>query len=357
MTLREIADLVQGVLVGDPSLVISGGAILRDAQVGEISLAESAKLVPQVEASQASAVLVNGSYSPHNLPHIVVENVHAAFALVIQKLRPSRVNMKCGIDPTAQIHPTAIVAETAYVGPNVKIGPRVILGENVFLASGVVLHGGVQIMESCQLGENCQLFPNVVLYENTLLGARVILHAGCVLGAYGFGYESVEGKHRRGAQLGYVEIEDDVEIGATTTIDRGTYGPTKIGAGTKIDNQVMIGHNCRIGRHNLICSHVGIAGSATTGDYVVLAGQVGLRDHIHVGDKALILAQSGVMNDVPPGETHVGSPALVYRDQLLIVAATHKLPEMRKQLKEMQRTLDRLAAAQRDRENVVLGAD
>src|SRR4029078_9309158 len=170
-------------------------------------------------------------------------------------------------------------------------------------------------------------------YENTILGPRVVIHAGSIIGAYGFGYECVQGRHQRSAQLGYVELEADVEIGAGTTSDRGTYGATRIREGTKIDNQVMIAHNCRIGPHNLICSHVGIAGSCTTGDYVVLDGQVGLRDHVHIGDRSVIMAQAGVINEVQPGSVLVGSPAIPEREQFHVWAASYKLPEMRKQLK------------------------
>jgi UDP-3-O-[3-hydroxymyristoyl] glucosamine N-acyltransferase len=246
------------------------------------------------------------------------------------------------VDATAHVDASAIIADTAYIGPNAKIGPRVIIGEYVSIGARSVIHGGVNLMAGCQVGDDCEVFPNAVLYENTILGPRVTIHAGSVIGGYGFGYECVDGRHRRSAQLGNVEIEADVEIGAGTTIDRGTYGATRIGEGTKIDNQVMIAHNCRIGRHNLICSHVGIAGSATTGDYVVLAGQVGLRDHVHIGDRAVIMAQAGVMNDVTPGATLVGSPAIPEREQMHVWAASYKLPEMRKQLKALQRIVEQM---------------
>jgi UDP-3-O-[3-hydroxymyristoyl] glucosamine N-acyltransferase len=170
-----------------------------------------------------------------------------------------------------------------------------------------------------------------------------LIHAGAVLGAYGFGYKTVGGRHQLSAQLGWVELGADVDVGAGTTIDRGTYGPTRIGEGTKIDNQVMIAHNCRIGRHNLICSQAGVAGSCTTGDYVVLAGQVGVRDHVHIGDRAVVGAKGGVSGDVPAGEIYLGIPATPEREQKLKQAALSKLPEMRRQLKELERTVSRLA--------------
>jgi UDP-3-O-[3-hydroxymyristoyl] glucosamine N-acyltransferase len=217
-----------------------------------------------------------------------------------------------------------------------------VIADHVEVGAGCVIHSGVRIMTGCRLGDGVILFPNVVLYEHTVVGARSLIHAGAVIGAYGFGYTTVDGQHRRSAQLGYVVIGEDVEIGACTTIDRGTYGATAIGDGTKIDNQVMVAHNCRIGRHNMICSQVGIAGSTTTGDYVVMAGQVGVRDHVHIGSRAVLGARAGVMGDVPDGEAYVGLPATPERQQALIQASLARLPELRKQIKELQRTIERL---------------
>ena len=182
-----------------------------------------------------------------------------------------------------------------------------------------------------------------MLYENTIVGPRCMIHANAVLGAYGFGYGFVDGRHVLSAQLGNVVLGADVEIGAGTTIDRGTYGPTTIGEGTKIDDSVMVAHNCRIGRHNMLCSQVGVAGSTTTGDYVVMAGQVGVRDHVHIGDRAVLGAMAGVTNDVPADARMIGIPATPERDQKIKQAAFSKLPEMRRQLKQLQRAVDALS--------------
>ena len=199
-------------------------------------------------------------------------------------------------------------------------------------------------MAGSRIGASTTIFPNAVLYENTVVGRRCLIHAGAVLGAYGFGYELVDGRHQLSAQLGHVELGEDVEVGAGTTIDRGTYGPTVVGEGTKIDDLVMIAHNCRIGRHNMLCSQVGIAGSTTTGDYVVMAGQVGVRDHVHVGNRAVLGAMAGVINDVPDGSRMIGIPATPEREQKVKQAVMSRLPEMRQQLKRLQAAVAKLLA-------------
>lgn len=216
------------------------------------------------------------------------------------------------------------------------------VADDVEIGSGTVIHAGSVIMAGCKIGQHVIIFPNAVLYEDCVIGDRSIIHAGAVLGAYGFGYDSGNGRHVRGPQLGYVEIQQDVEIGAGTSIDRGTYGSTVIGEGTKIDNLVMIAHNCRIGKHNIICSQVGIAGSTSTGDYVVMAGQVGIRDHVHIGNRAVLGAMTKIMNDIPEGETYVGLPATPIREQKLKQVVLAKLPEMRKQMKVLRKTVEKL---------------
>ncbi|HSQ55637.1 MAG TPA: UDP-3-O-(3-hydroxymyristoyl)glucosamine N-acyltransferase, partial [Gemmata sp.] len=172
-----------------------------------------------------------------------------------------------------------------------------------------------------------------------IIGNRVVIHANAVIGGDGFGYRTQNGSHSKVPQLGWVEIEDDVEVGAGTTIDRGTFGPTRIGMGTKIDNLVMIAHNCQIGRHNLLCSQVGIAGSCTTGEYVVMAGQVGIADHVNVGDRVLILAKSGVPSDIPSDSHMLGYPALPHKEQARVLKTLEKLPEIRKDIKRIKERL------------------
>ena len=241
-----------------------------------------------------------------------------------------------GISPQAHISPTARIAA------DVDIHPGATVGDDAEIGAGSTIHSGAHVMAGCRLAERVTLYPNVVLYENTQVGAETVIHSGSVVGSHGFGYRQVAGRHLPSAQLGHVEIGARVEIGACTTIDRGTYGPTKIGEGTKIDNLVMIAHNCRIGRHNMICSQVGIAGSSSTGDYVVMAGQAGIRDHVHIGDGAVLAAMAGITNDVPAGARCSAHPATTEREQKLRFATVAKLPEMRRKLNMLERALAEL---------------
>ncbi|MBC7854540.1 MAG: UDP-3-O-(3-hydroxymyristoyl)glucosamine N-acyltransferase [Pirellulaceae bacterium] len=333
LPLHEIASLVDGQLCGATDLEITGAATIATARPGEITLADSPKLAPQLLRSQAAAVIVPEGFEPAGIPFISVADVHEAFAKVVRHFRPQMQHRHFGVSHAANISLSAKIA------PDVEVDPGANIGDHVEIGPGCVIHSGVCILDGCRIGDGVTIFPNTVLYENTLVGNRVIIHAGTVIGAYGFGYTLAGDRHKLGSQLGYVEIEDDVEIGACTAIDRGTYGPTLIGQGTKIDNHVQIAHNCRIGKHNLICAHVGIAGSATTGDYVVIAGQVGIRDHTNIGERAALGAQCGVMNDIPAGQRVLGSPAIEEKEEYRILAAMFKLPEMRKKLIELERKL------------------
>ena len=270
------------------------------------------------------------------LPAIRVDDVHAAFTAILLYFRPQHRAARRGVSPGATI------ADSAVIGSEVDIHAGAVIGDDVQIASGATIHAGVCISQGSRIGQDVTIFPNAVLYENTVVGPRTIIHAGVVLGAHGFGYKLVDGRHEPTGQLGNVEIAADVEIGAKTTIDRGTYGSTRVGEGTKIDDQVMIGHNCQIGRHNMICAQVGIAGSTSTGDYVVMAGQVGVRDHVVIGDQVVLGAKAGVINNVPDGAHMVGIPATLERDQKIKQAVFSKLPEMRRQLRALQKTVDAL---------------
>jgi len=336
-TLAEIAELVGGrldtVVVSDKELPVVGAATLDIVRPGEITLADHPDRAAELANSAAVAAVVTAEVTSPDRPIIIVDDAHVAFAQVVAHFRPRRMQPSIGISPAATISPSAQLAEGVEVHPGATIGDEVAIG------TGSVIHSGVRVMAGCQIGQDVTLFPNAVLYEETRIGDRAIIHAGAVIGANGFGYREHEGLHNLSAQLGYVEVGNDVEIGACATVDRGTYGPTVVGEGTKIDNLVQIAHNCRLGKHNLICGQVGIAGSTTTGDHVVMAGQVGVRDHVHIGERAVLCSKAGVSNSIEAGEVVLGQPATPLRKQKLQVAAISKLPEMRKQFKALQRQI------------------
>jgi len=337
-TLGELAALVGGRVVGDASVVIDGAAPLVDAQPGQITLIDEHAKKLDLEKCRAGAAVVRTGMKVPGLPVIEVEQAHRAFAEIVRFFRPARRRQRIGISPLAVVSPTAQIAD------DVDIYPFATIGDDVVIGSNTAIHSGVHIMAGCRIGRDVTIFPNAVLYENTVVGPRCIIHAGVVLGAYGFGYELVDGRHELSAQLGNVVLEADVEVGPGSTIDRGTYGSTIIGEGTKIDDLVVVAHNCHIGRHNMLCSQVGIAGSTTTGDYVVMAGQVGVRDHVHIGNKVVLGAKAGVSKNVSDGERMIGIPATPEREQKIKQALISKLPEMRQQIKDMAKTIERLTA-------------
>lgn len=334
--LTELAALVQGRLTGDGNIVVHGASPLDRAGPGEITMLDRAERAQQLDTCRASAVVVPPGVAAGPIPAIEVTDVHRAFAAIVAHFRPPRPPRRPGISPMA------IISPTAKLGKDVDVYPLATIGDDVEIGDGSTIHSGVHIMAGCRIGPQVTIFPNAVIYENTVIGPRCIIHAGAVLGAYGFGYSFQGGCYQLSAQLGNVVLGADVEIGAGSTIDRGTYGSTTIGDGTKIDNQVMVAHNCRIGRHNTLCAQVGIAGSTTTGDYVVMAGQVGVRDHVHIGDQAVLGAMAGVINDIPDGARVVGIPATPEREQMIKQAALTKLPEMRRQLKQLRAIVDQL---------------
>jgi UDP-3-O-[3-hydroxymyristoyl] glucosamine N-acyltransferase len=337
-TLAALAQLVGGTVVGDGSVEIAGAATLDDATQHDITLFDRLPKAKLLATLASRAVVLPRDFPLEGLskPALLVDDAHAAFAAIVTHFRPPRVRPRIGASPHAWIDPAARLAADVDVHPGATIEADVEIG------SGSTIHSGARIMAGCKLGQNVTVFPNAVLYENTVVGDRSIVHAGAVLGCHGFGYRFVEGTHAPTAQLGWVEIGRDVEIGAGSTVDRGTYGPTVIQDGTKIDNLVMIAHNCHLGKHNMICSQVGIAGSTSTGDYVVMAGQVGVRDHVHIGTGAVLGAMAGVSNDVKPGARMFGIPATPEREQKLLFATISKLPQMRKQLRALQQRVNEL---------------
>jgi len=241
------------------------------------------------------------------------------------------------------VHPQAFVAPTARLGNDVAVFPFAYVGDEAVIGDGSTLHPGAVVGERCVLGRDVTIHANAVLYEGVILGDRVEVHSGSVLGGDGFGYRFVDGRHVKVPQTGRVEIGDDVEIGANCTVDRATFEATRIGEGSKIDNLVMVGHNNQIGRHNLLCGQVGIAGSCKTGDYVVMAGQAGIKDQLDIGDRVVIGAQAGVHRNVPTGEKILGTPAIPVREQRRLFQMIARLPEMYRQIRDLAAQVAKLA--------------
>ena len=328
VTVRQLAEWVRGEVLGDGDLPISNARTLAEAQPGDITFVEDDKHLPAWRSSRASAAVVPTTVPVNGRPLIRVPDPLMAFARIVQHLRGRPPVGTGSIDPTAHVHPTA------KLGPGVTVGPFAVVGEGAEVGANSALHAGVVVGRFCKIGADVTLHPRVVLYEDCVLGDRVAVHANAVIGADGFGYRFQNGRHVKVPQLGWVELEDDVEVGAGTAIDRGTFGATRIGAGTKIDNLVQIGHNCRIGKHNIIAGQVGIAGSCSTDDYVTMAGQVGIADHLHIGQGAILGAQCGVCKDVPPGITVFGTPSMPAADFWRRIAILGKLPELAKRIKD-----------------------
>jgi UDP-3-O-[3-hydroxymyristoyl] glucosamine N-acyltransferase len=333
VTVGEMAEWVRGEVLGDADLPISNARAIADAEPGDITFVDGDRHLEAWHNCKASAAVVPVTVPVNGRPIIRVSDPLMAFARIVQALRSHSPAGTPAIDPTAVIHPSV------RIGEGVAIGPHAVIGEGTEICAHALVHAGVVVGRGCRVGRETILYPRVVLYDDCVLGNRVIIHAGAVIGADGFGYRFVNGRHVKVPQLGWVEIEDDVEIGACSTVDRGTFGPTRIGQGTKIDNLVLIAHNCRIGRHNIFAGQVGIAGSAATGDNVVVAGQAGIADHVELGDRVVVAGQSGVTKSLAEDTHVIGFPARPDSHARRIYAAMDKLPEMFKDLRRMKKQL------------------
>jgi UDP-3-O-[3-hydroxymyristoyl] glucosamine N-acyltransferase len=339
--LGELATHVGGELLGDAELLIHGLNGLAEAKPGEASFYGNTKYRRQYETTQASAVLVgSGMPTRDGVALIRVPNPHLAFAQLLRLFQEPE-QLTAGVSPHAHVHPRAYVHREA----TVMAGATVEQGASVGARS--VLYPGSYVGSGARIGEDCRLYPNVTVAERCQVGSRVILHASCVVGADGFGFafnpEGAHGpEHYKIPQTGIVRIEDDVEVGACTCIDRATIGETVIGRGTKIDNLVQIAHNVKVGPLSLICAQAGVSGSAELGMGVVLAGQVGVVGHIRVGDMAKVGAQSGVAHDVEDGQVVSGSPAMPHREWLRASAAQGQLGDLVKEVRALRRRVEQL---------------
>lgn len=331
-TAAQVAEALQGEVLGDGSVVLTGFAPADTAKAGDLTFAENEVFFAKAEQSAAAAILVDGPFTSARKALIRVRNARVAFARVVPLFFPEKAL-------AAGVHPTAIIAASAQVDPTAHVGPFCHIGEEVQIGARAVLQGGNHIGENCVVGADTNLFPGVVLYPRTQVGGRVRIHAGAVIGSDGFGYVFDAGMHRKVPQVGLVIIQDDVEIGANVTIDRGALGPTIIGRGTKIDNLAQIAHNVTIGEHCLVVAQVGVAGSTRIGHHTTLAGQVGIAGHLRIGDQVVVAAQSGVMHDIPDGGKWLGAPAQPDRQAKRQIIALQQLPDLIRRVHELERQL------------------
>ncbi len=339
ITLGEIAALISADFDGDPDFVITDAGTIRECTSDWLTFVNDTKHLTQFEASDAVAAIVNRELPKSSKMTLRVDDPVSAFAAIVRLFR----NMMT--PPVKGIHPSATVSDTAQLGDDITIAAGVVIGESVSIGAGTCILENTVVMDGAVIGEHVIIFPNVTIYDNTQIGNRCILHAGCILGAYGFGYDSTSDKHLLSDQLGYVLLEDEVELGANACIDRGTYSTTRIGQGTKIDNLVQIGHNCQIGKHNLLCAQVGIAGSTQTGDYVVMGGQAGVADHVNIAAQTLVGAQSGVIGNLKT-DRYFGTPARNAKKTMKEFAALAKLPDMIKRLRKLEEQLATIVDAE-----------
>lgn len=332
-TLQELAGLCSGELRGDPALKITGAASLSEAVAGEISFYADPRYMARLKKTRASAIFVASDFSEKtDAAQIRVANPSKAFEQVVLKLAPKPITFAPGI------HSSAVVDPSAKLGKDVSIQPHAVIEANVSIGDKTVIGAGSYVGPESMVGDSCVIYPNVTLREHTRIGSRVIIHSGAVIGADGFGFEMVEGRYQKIPQIGIVQIDDDVEIGANTTIDRARFGRTWIQAGVKIDNLVQIAHNVIVGKNSIIAAQTGISGSTKIGEKVMMAGQVGVIGHLTIEDNTIIAAQSGISKDLPGG-AWFGSPAVPLPDAKRQIAWTHRLGKLFERVKALEKKL------------------
>ncbi|MEW6685488.1 MAG: UDP-3-O-(3-hydroxymyristoyl)glucosamine N-acyltransferase [Candidatus Edwardsbacteria bacterium] len=337
ITLAEITEIVQGELTADTEIVITGLAPLNEAKEGELTFLSDVRHRSLLETSRASAVIVPREISTAPLPIIRSENPYLAFAKIATIFaEEKKEKFKPGF------HPSAIISSSAKIGENAFIGAFTIIEDEVEIGRNCIIYPFVYIGKRAKIGNGCLIYPNVSIREEVVLAKHVIVHCGVVLGADGFGYTKDKERYYKIPQLGTVIIEDEVEIGANTTIDRATLGITRIGYGTKVDNLVQIGHNVTIGRNCVIAAEVGIGGSTIIGDNCVIAGQAGLADHIKIGNNVTIGAQAGVTKSIPDNTVVSGYPARPHAEAKRREAAVARLPELTKRFYQMERDIQKV---------------
>ncbi|MBQ8361326.1 MAG: UDP-3-O-(3-hydroxymyristoyl)glucosamine N-acyltransferase [Bacteroidaceae bacterium] len=335
---KQIAEYIQGEVVGDENAKVQTFAKIEEGMPGAISFLANPKYTHYIYETESSIVLVNKDFQPEkpvNATLIKVNNAYESIARLLTLYEQSKPR-KTGIDPKASIAPTAQIGENVYIAPFAVIGEGVVVGNNT------QIHANSVIQDGAKIGDDCIIYPNVTIYHGCRLGNRVTLHAGSVIGADGFGFAPAADGYEKIPQIGIVIIEDDVEIGANTCIDRATMGATVIRKGVKLDNLIQVAHNVEIGANTVMASQCGIAGSTKVGEWCMFGGQVGLAGHITVGDRTNVGAQAGIAGSVKGGQTIIGSPAIDARIFARSSAVFKKLPEMYTSLNAMTKDIENL---------------
>jgi len=332
-TLQELATMLDGELVGDPALKITGAASLAEAVSGEIAFFSDPRYGALLRKTRASAVLVPLNFSDRiSAAQIRVVNPAKAFEQVVVRFAPNPITFAPGV------HPSAVVDPTAKLGARVSIQPYAVIEAGVSIGDGTIIGAGTYIGHETSIGVSCRIYPHATIRERSRIGSRVIIHGGVVIGADGFGFEFVGNRHKKIPQLGIVQIDDDVEIGANTTIDRARFGRTWIQDGVKIDNLVQVAHNVVIGKHSIVAAQTGISGSTRVGEHVQMGGQVGIVGHVTIADRTLIGAQSGVSKDISGG-VWFGYPAMPMPEAKRQIAWVRRLGKLFARVKEIEKKL------------------
>lgn len=330
MTLRELANSCGGELVGNPEQVITGAAVLAEATKGEIAFFANPRYLRMLRKSEASAVFVPLDFSEAIPAALIrVADPARAFEQVVLRFAPKPPLFPPGIDGSAVVHPSSKISERASIQPHAVIEAGVVIGD------GTVIGAASYVGHDAKIGKDCMVYPRVVIRERTVIGNRVTLHSGVVIGADGFGYEFREGRHEKIPQVGIVQIDDDVEVGANTTIDRARFGRTWIHSGVKIDNLVHVAHNVVIGKNSIVVAQTGISGSVRIGERVTIGGQVGIVGHVEIGDGTIVGAKTGISKSISGG-TWWSTPAVPLQDAKRQVAWIHRLGELFDRVKKIE---------------------
>ena len=335
MKLREIALFLNGSVRGDGDIAITGVQGIDEAREGDLTFVANPKYQKKIASTRASAIIVAQPPEGSGRNFLIVKDPYIALARVLSLFYPEE-------KPPFGISSRAIVEEGAQIGEDVAILPNVFVGRNAKIERGVTLYPGTYIGHEAVIGEDSVLYPNVTVYRRSIIGKRVILHAGVVVGSDGFGFANPGRDNFKVPQVGYVQIDDDVEIGSNTTIDRGTLGETWIQRGVKIDNLVQIAHNVVIGENSVIVAQVGISGSTKLGRSVILGGQAGLAGHVTIGDGVMVAGQSGVAKDIPPGQIVSGTPTMPHQEWLRLQVHLGKMAELRSTVSSLMKRVEEL---------------